>query len=87
MTSSKLRLCYREIDRDRHHSLPWSAEQGGPRGVINRSVPLKPCKDSSRSQINWNPWILTCMLVITIVMLALVEAHIKRAAIHPSFLR
>jgi len=53
---------------------------------MNRNVPPKPRKDSSRSQINWNPWILTCMLVITVVMLVLVEAHIQRAAIYPSFL-
>jgi len=54
---------------------------------MNRNVPLKPRKYFSRSHINWNPWILTCMLVTTIVMLILIEVHIQRVTIHPSFLR
>ena len=87
MTSSRLRMCYREIDRDRHQSLPLSAGKSDPRSVMNWNVPPKPRKDSSRRQINWNPWILTCMLVITVVMLVLVEVHIQRVTIHPSFLR
>ena len=81
MTSSRLRVCYRELDRDRPQSLPLSAEKSDTRGVMNWNVPPKPRKDSSRGQINWNPWILTCMLVITVVMLVLVEVHIQRAAI------
>ena len=87
MTSSRLCVCYRELDRDRHEGLPLSAGQSDPRGVMNWNVPPKPRKDSSRSQINWNPWILTCMLVITVVMLVLVEVHIQRVTIHPLFLR
>jgi hypothetical protein len=87
MTSSGLRVCYRALDRDRHQSLPLSAEKNDPRDVMNLNAPPKPHKDSSRSQTNWNHWILTCMLVITVVMLVLVEVHIQRVTIHPSFLR
>jgi hypothetical protein len=87
MTLSRLRVCYRELDRDRHQGLPLSAGKSDPRGVMNWNVPPRPRKDSSRSQINWNLRILTCMLVITIVMLVLIEVHIQRVTIHPSFLR
>jgi len=82
---SMLRVCDRELDRDRHQSLP--AEKGDPRGVVNWKVPPKPRKGSSGRQINWNPWILTCMLVITIALLTLVEVHIQRVTIHPPFLQ
>ena len=87
MTSYWLIVCYRKLDRDRHQSLPLSAEKSDPRGVMKWHVPPKPRRNSSRSQINWNPWILTCMLVITVVMLVLVEVHIQRVTIHPSVLR
>jgi hypothetical protein len=87
MTFCKLRVCYRELDRDRHQCLPLSAEKRDPRGVMNWNVPPKPRKDSSRSQMNWNPWILTCMLAISIVMLVLVEAHLQRLIIHSPFVQ
>jgi len=32
--------------------------------------------------MNWNPWILSCMLVITVVLLILVEVHIQRVTMH-----
>jgi len=54
---------------------------------MNWNVPPKPRKDSSRSQMNWNPWILTCMLAISIVMLVLVEAHLQRLIIHSPFVQ
>ncbi len=87
MTSSSLRVWYRELGSDRREGLPLSAGKSDPRGVMNWNVPPKPRKDSSRSQVNWNPWILTCVLVITVVMLVLVEVHIQRVTIHPLFLR
>ena len=81
MTPSRLRVCHRELDRDRHQSVRLSTGKSDPGNVMNWNVPPKPRKDSSRSQINWNPWILTCMLVMTIVMLVLVVVIMGRAAI------
>jgi len=77
-----LRVCYRELGSDQHQSLPLSAEKSEPRGVMNWNVPPKPRKDISGSQMNWNPWILSCMLVITVVLLILVEVHIQRVTMH-----
>lgn len=81
MTSSRLRVCHRELDRDPHQSVPLSTGKSDPRDVMNWNVPPKPRKDSSRSQMNWNPWILTCMIVMTIVLLVLVVVIMGRAAI------
>jgi len=85
MTSSRLRVCDRELDRDRPQSLPLSAENSDPLGVMNWNVPPEARKNDSRSRVNWNPWILTCILVISVVMLVLIEAHLHRLTIHPPF--
>lgn len=82
-----LRVCDQQPDRDRPPSLPLSAENSDPLGVMNWNALPEPRKNASRRGITWNPWILSCILVISVVMLVLIEAHLHRLTIHRPFLQ
>jgi len=53
---------------------------------MNRTVQPKPRKDSSTRQTNWNAWILFCTLAILIIVIVLIEMHIRQLTIHSTLL-
>jgi len=46
---------------------------------------LERQQDRLRRRINWNTWILIFALAILVVLILLIELHLRRAIVHSGF--